>query len=88
MTIDELESATGLTWDEARSRYTDKGGLFLAAIEHRLHELSAGGTAPGELDAIAELLRRVSGAGSNAMLRAQHRDALQRLTQLAEAVAG
>lgn len=88
VTIDELESATGLSWDEARSRYIDKEGLFFAAIEYRLDALSAGATGPGELEAIAAMLRRVSGAGSNVMLRAQHREVLQRLTRLGEAAAG
>jgi AcrR family transcriptional regulator len=87
-TIAELERATGLTWDELRDRYSDKERLFFVAIEHRLNVQSAGAPDPGELEAVTDLLRRVSAAGSSAMLRAQHRDALWRLTRLAEAAAG
>jgi len=68
-------------------RYGDKEGLFLSAVEHRLNELAGNDSAPGELEAAQGLLRRVTAAGSNVMLRAQHRDALERLSRLAEATA-
>jgi hypothetical protein len=87
-TIDELERATRLSWDEPRERYGDKGRLSFVAIEHRLDVQTAGPPDPGELEAVAALLRRVSAAASSAMLRAQHRDVLRRLTRLAEAAAG
>jgi AcrR family transcriptional regulator len=87
-TNEELEAATGLTWDEIRARFGDKEGLFFAATEQRLEALAAGaGANASEVEAVADLLRRVSVAGATVMLRAQHRAALQRLTRLAEVAA-
>jgi AcrR family transcriptional regulator len=86
-TVDELEQATGLSWDEMRSRFVDKEGLFFAATEQHLNALSGSTSQAGELEAVVKLLGRVSAAGSTVRLRAQHRDALQRLTRLAEAAA-
>lgn len=87
VSLDALEHATGLTWDEVRRRFGDKEGLFLAAIEARLQALAS---QAGKADAMAGselrlMLERVRRAGSTPMLRAQHKAALNRLLILAEA---
>jgi len=88
-TIEQLEQATGLRWTDVCTRFGDKEGLFFAATEQRLDALTSGSAQDAaEIEAITGLLRRVSAAGSTVMLRAQHRQALQRLTRLAEATAG
>jgi AcrR family transcriptional regulator len=86
--IEDIEQATGLRWSEICARFGDKEGLFFAATEQRLDALTAGPTRDAtEIEAIRDLVRRVSAAGATVMLRAQHRQALQRLSQLAEAAA-
>jgi AcrR family transcriptional regulator len=86
--IEAIERATGLRWPEVCASFGDKEGLFFAATEHRLGALTSGSAQDAsEIEAITDLLRRVSAAGATVMLRAQHRKALQRLSQLAEAAA-
>jgi AcrR family transcriptional regulator len=86
-TTEELGAATGRSWDDLRAEYVDKEGLFLAAVEHRLTGAETSPLPADEAAAVADLLRRVTAAGSTVRLRAQHRDALQRLARLAEAAA-
>jgi AcrR family transcriptional regulator len=88
-TIEAIEDATGLRWSEICVRFGDKEGLFFAATEQRLGALTSGsGRDVTQIEAIRDLVRRVSAAGATVMLRAQHRQALQRLSQLAEVAAG
>jgi AcrR family transcriptional regulator len=86
-TIEELEAATGQSWDQLCAGYGHKEGLFLAAVEYRLTTSALSRPPAHEASAIAALLGRVTAAGSTPRLRAQHRDTLQRLSRLAEASA-
>jgi AcrR family transcriptional regulator len=81
-TTEALEDAVGMSWTELCAVYGDKEGLFLAAVEHRLNTPEAIGA--DEMAAIGAMLRRVPSQGASAMLRAQHREALRRLTQMAD----
>lgn len=85
-TVEDLEAATGETWQLLVERFGDKEGLFFAATEERLTALVSDDMRDdGSLAAIATMLRGVQAASVNARLRVVHKAALQRLLRLAEA---
>ncbi len=80
--LGELETATGMTWDDLTQRFGDKEALFLAAAEQGLSD----GTieALGKEAEVLEMLNRLERVNGNPRLRAIHKQPLTRVRTMAE----